>query len=429
MHAHANKSARTVCARIVSHWMTAGDFPDRLLPADTDQRALVQEIVYGTVRFKRALEWILARLVPRDPDPQAAGYLLIGLYQLFKMDNIPPHAALNETVEAAKADLDPARVRFVNGVLRNALRRKTALEAGLAAAAPGIRLSHPDVLVERWDRHYGKDAAEALCEWNNRRPGVVIRLNAGEHPEAQALRGMLTPHPADPERYFVPSAGTPVSALPGYGAGIFTVQDPVTQMAVTLLDTAPGLRLFDACSAPGGKTFAAADLMRDQGLIVAADLHEDRLGRLRSNAERMRFACIRVLQSDARRPSAEVSALAPFDRILLDVPCSNTGVLARRPDARWRFSMERMEALVHTQGLMLDATAGLLGEGGILVYSTCSLEPEENMLQVRGWLERHPGFRMGRYRESLPPGSGMDGAFAVQLIRDAGHAWHGSQDA
>jgi len=410
-------SPRTVAARILARWLLTGDFPDRLIPENTPQRNLVQEMGYGAVRWRRTLEWLLTGMVSREPDPETKAYLLIGLYQLFRMDNVPAHAALNETVEASKADLDPARVRFVNGVLRNALRRREAMLSDLSRTALGIRLSHPDLLIERWSRQYGDAATAALCEWNNRRPEVFVRLRGTDTPAHAALREQLSPHPIATDFLRVP-AGTAVSELPGFETGTFYVQDPATQLAVALLAPEPGMRVLDACAAPGGKAFACADRMQDKGVIIAADLHEDRLRRLRENAARMNLSCLQVVQADAAAPAgAAIRAHAPFDRILLDVPCSNTGVLNRRPDARWRFAPEKLETLTRLQAAMLDAATALLADDGSLVYSTCSLEAEENQQLVERWLAANPAFRMDEQRTSLPPDSGMDGAFAARIKR------------
>ncbi len=415
------QSPRTVCARALSRWLVSGDFPDRLIPEQTTQRHLVQEMLFGSVRWKRLLEWVLQSMVPRDPDPQTKAYLMTGLYQLFCMDNIPAHAALNETVEAAKADLDTSRIRFINGVLRNSLRQRDHIQDALSKAPVGIRLSHPDTLIARWTSFYGAAAMEALCNWNNQRPAVSIRLFAdARHPENETLRRMLAAHPVVPDCFLQVPPGTVVTDLPGYATGAFYVQDPATHLAITLLELEPGLKLLDACAAPGGKALACADRMQDQGVILAADLHEDRLKRLRENVQRSGAGCIRIVQADATQHPGDGEILkdAPFDRILLDVPCSNTGVLNRRPDARWRFSGDRLAAMVALKHRMLEAAASLLAPGGILVYSTCSLEPEENMQQIRDWLITHADFKTGRQRFSLPPDAGTDGAFAAQLIRD-----------
>ncbi len=411
---------RTICARTLCRWLISGDFPDRVLPDQVARRPLIQEMVFGCVRWKRFLEWILERQIAREPDPLTKAYLLTGLYQLFCMDHIPAHAALNETVEEAKADLDPYRIRFVNGVLRNVLRKQSQIRQEASLASDGIRLSHPDDLLKRWSAEFGPTVTEALCNWNNMRPTVSIRILAGNnHPEIPTLREMLTPHPADPDHFLLVPAGTEINRLPGYESGAFYVQDPATHLAVELLELEPGVKMLDACAAPGGKAIACADQIRNQGSILATDMHEDRLKRLHENIARTVSGCIEVVQADATASPAPGPVLdrAPFDRILLDVPCSNTGVLNRRPDARWRFSEKRLETLVSLQTRMLDAASQLLSEDGILVYSTCSLEPEENLLQVHQWLARHPGFKVGRLRLNIPPASGADGAFAAQLIR------------
>jgi 16S rRNA (cytosine967-C5)-methyltransferase len=419
------ESPRRTCARIISHWLTTQDFPDRMLPKDTKDRAFIQEVVYGTCRWTRLLEWIMNTLVTREPDPQSKAYLLVGLYQIFIMDTVPPHAAANETVEAAKADLDPARIRFINGVLRNSLRKEDEIRDSLWDQVPGIRTSHPDRLIERWTAQLGADATEALCDWNNERPTVALRVNTmrstlADYAALLAEAGVkTTPHPADPDRFLTLPPGTIVRTLPGYADGTFAIQDPATLAAVDLLDLRPGLRLLDACAAPGGKTFACAERMQNEGLIIAVDRHADRLSQLNENADRMAFSCVQVARADAstREGLADVAAQGPFDRILLDVPCSNTGVIRRRPDARWRITDQRMRKLAGVQARMLNTCSKLLAPDGILVYSTCSLEPEENEGQLEHWLSQNPEFKLESQTISIPPESGMDGAFAARLIR------------
>ena len=189
-------------------------------------------------------------------------------------------------------------------------------------------------------------------------------------------------------------------------------------LAVDLLKLNPGgLKLLDACAAPGGKTFACAEQMKNNGTIIALDLHEDRLQVLRRNAQRLNKSCVKIHRADASRKStlAKIEELGPFDRILLDVPCSNTGVLRRRPDARWRFSAKRLRRLVGVQARILNACSRLLAPGGILVYSTCSLEPEENENQIDRWLSLNPRFRLLEQTASIPPDSGMDGAYCAAI--------------
>ena len=418
------ESPRLICARIVAHWLNTQDFPDRMLPRESKNRPFIQEVVYGVCRWTRLLEWIMNTLVTREPDPQTKAYLLIGLYQIFIMDTVPPHAAANETVEAAKADLDPARIRFVNGVLRNSLRKEESIRESLWDQSLGIRTSHPDLLIERWTRQFSAKEAEALCEWDNERPAVTLHVNT-HHIAFDAYKQQLsdagidaTPHAADPEHFLTLPVGTSVPSLPGYAEGAFTIQDPSTRLAVELLDLKPGQRVLDACAAPGGKTFACAELMQDKGLIVAVDRHADRLVQLSENAARLSFSCVEIVKADASTKLGleEVAKKGPFDRILLDVPCSNTGVIRRRPDARWRVTEQRLRKLTGVQARILNSCSKLLAPGGIMVYSTCSLEPEENEGQLEHWISQNPEFTIESQTVSVPPESGMDGAFAARLI-------------
>jgi 16S rRNA (cytosine967-C5)-methyltransferase len=195
------------------------------------------------------------------------------------------------------------------------------------------------------------------------------------------------------------------------------VQDPATDLAIDLLDPQPGMRLLDACAAPGGKTFACADRMQNKGQIIALDRHLDRLARMQENMQRLQFSIIKHMRADATNPRQLPQNT--FDRILLDVPCSNSGVLQRRPDARWRITPERIAAMTDVQTRMLDATAPLLAPDGALVYSTCSLEPEENQLCIENWIHENPAFQIMDTRTSIPPASQMDGAFAARIERKA----------
>ncbi len=294
------------------------------------------------------------------------------------------------------------------------------LQTALAAQKPGIRLSHPDALVERWTARHGEAAALQLCEWNNRPPPLVLRID----PSRVAMDDFVTslagagveagPHPFAPDRYIALARGADVRGLPGYAEGLFVVQDPSTLAAVELLDPQPGESVLDACAAPGGKTVAIAQRMKGSGGLVAVDVHADRLPALRQNLERLRLPWVSVHEADLTALPAD--AAGPYDAVLLDVPCSNTGVLRRRPDARWRFSTERLVRLAATQNALLTAAAAVVKPGGRLVYSTCSLEPEEGEGLVRGWLESHGGFSLDGERRCFPPVDGVDGAYAARLL-------------
>ncbi|MDP2991599.1 MAG: 16S rRNA (cytosine(967)-C(5))-methyltransferase RsmB [Kiritimatiellota bacterium] len=420
-------TTRAQAAAIIERWLATGDFPNLMLEDVREHRAFLMELVYGIVRWKRLLDWVVARYVRRSPEPSQQAFLLVGLYQLLKMTEVASFAAVHETVEAAKASLGARQADFVNAILRRTLREKDVLLAELDSQGLGIRQSHPDELLERWVRHFGLSPTEALCAWNNQRADVIIRVNQLKTtPEAYlktltaigvsrlSLRevGKVQPHtfPA----CFTLAHGVRVQDLPGYGEGHFMVVDPAAVQAVDLLDPQPGDHVLDACAAPGGKTALIAERLRLKGQLVAMDLRADRLPRLRTNLERLGCAAfVKVVQGDARRLRPE--SFGRFDRILLDVPCSNTGVIRRKPDVRWRFSKAGLTRLGATQRELLERMAGLVKRGGCIVYSTCSLEPEENDLLISAWLKSHPDFRLQSSRQSFPPTSGQDGAYAVLL--------------
>jgi 16S rRNA (cytosine967-C5)-methyltransferase len=331
------------------------------------------------------------------------------------MDHIPTHAAVHETVEAAKGKLDPARCRFINGVLRNSLRQKDNLNHKLQNTPTHVRFSHPKFLIQSWNKQFGVEATETLCQWNNQRPSNSMRVFPSRGDIATQLLQDLPPHPASPDFFRIIPGGQPIQTISGFKEGAFYVQDPATEIAVQLLDPQPGMKVLDACAAPGGKTFACAERMSDQGQIIALDKHPDRLQQMMQNMERMRFSNIKLQRGDATK-SSQLPA-GPFDRILLDVPCSNSGVLQRRPDARWRITKARISALQQMQHHLLDANAPLLAPDGALVYSTCSLESAENLACVETWLKENPDYVLRDTASSFPPESGMDGAFAARIER------------
>ncbi len=421
-------TTRSQAAAIIRRWIVTGDFPNRMLEDVREHRAFLMELVYGIVRWKRALDWVVARYVRRAPDSSQQAFLMVGLYQILKMTEVAAYAAVHETVEAAKAALGGRQADFINAILRRTLREKDSLLAELARQPLGIRQSHPDELLVRWNKHFGPGPSEALCAWNNQRADVIIRVNRLKTtPDAYrktlaalGVADQICPSQADgtqrhsDQACFTLAHGVRVADLPGYAEGQFMVMDPAAMKAVELLDPQPGDHVLDACAAPGGKTALIAERLQLKGQLVAMDLRDDRLPRLRANLERLGCAgFVKVVQGDARRLRPE--SFGRFDRILLDVPCSNTGVIRRKPDVRWRFSKAGLTRLVQAQRELLERMAGLVKRGGCVVYSTCSLEPEENELLVSAWLKSHPEFRRQDTHQSFPPVSGQDGAYAVLL--------------
>jgi 16S rRNA (cytosine967-C5)-methyltransferase len=416
------KKSRTLAAEIIGQWLQTEEFPDRLIPADIPDRAFTVELVYGVAKRKRTLEWLVSRLADRPPDPDVLPFLFVGLYQLFFMDSVPAHAAVDETVEAVKSGPASA-VSFVNGILRESLRRKPALLASLEKEDVGVRESHPEVLVQRWKRQYGDVPTRRLCAWDNTTPEVVLHINrlqttlAAFQEQLAAANINAAPHPARPSDCLILPRGIRVEAVPGYNEGAFTVQDPSTLLSIDLLAPQPGEHVLDACAAPGGKLALIAERMNGQGSIVAMDLYEDRLERLKQNIERLALKNVTVIRGNATTEANMNKVLGTqlFDRILLDVPCSNTGVLRRRADARWRFSLRRLANHADVQRLMLGNALLHLKSTGTLVYSTCSLDIDENENLVNAWLAKHPEWECTETLRSLPPDSGMDGAFAAKI--------------
>ncbi len=418
-------SSRFVAVQIIAKWLSDGDFPDRLLAdAKVDSRPFVMEIVYGVVRWRRLLDGIVRILSSRQPDSKLRPYLLVGVYQIFKMESLPSHAVVYETVEAAKAGGLDYAAGFLNAVLRRAIREKDEIIKRIAKADLGTRESHPDVLVKRWIKNFGVADTKRLCKNNNRRPRIVIhpvssRISMAEFRKLLEEKEIkFTVHPFLPDKFLVLSHGIKVPDIPGYRDGLFSVQDPATSEAVRIMDPQPGETVLDACAAPGGKTALIAERMQDTGTLIAMDLYEDRLQTVRQNMHRLQFSSVKVVQGDAGNDKIrQVAGIKEFDRILIDVPCTNTGVIQRRPDARWRFSEHRLDTLIKTQWAILCSISKLVKPGGVLVYSTCSLEPEEDYLLVEYWLKKEKQYCKEEEIRLFPPDSLTDGGYAVVLRR------------
>jgi 16S rRNA (cytosine967-C5)-methyltransferase len=418
-----SEGPRAVAARILERWLRTGDFPNRLLEGVTADRPFITEVVMGVARWRRALDWILERRVRHAPDPRIRAVLLAAAYELLFMDDTAVYAAVDGAVEAARQGAKDKRAGFVNAVLRGLVREKDAALAALREQPPAVRWSHPDALMDRWQRRFAPADLAALCEWDNSRPRVAVKINTLAVTRADLLarwtEAGVTPdawRAEEPDWLLLPR-GRGMESLPGFAEGWFAALDPSARLSVALLDPRPGDAVLDACAAPGGKTFLIAERLKGQGAILACDVHDDRLRQLRQTLARLKLQGLRVEPVDWVKHGRLPFEGSRFDRILLDVPCTNTGVLRRRPDARWRFSAGRMAALNRAQRAILDRAANLLMPGGVMVYSTCSLEPEENEDLVAAWLGDHPGFRLDREVRNVPPATGADGAYAARLVQ------------
>ena len=414
----ADSNPRLLAWQILRAWKPEGVYADEMIDhtarrhaLSPPNRAFLNAMVLAVLRNLTLLDaWIDHLRDGGKLDHDTRGWLRLGLAQCMLI-GLPEHAAVHETVDLA------GRGRgLVNAVLRRALRERAALEDLRAAAPPEIRFSLPEFLLARWSKRYHPPGMEKLAEWCQAPAPIIVRANElipGSTAKlgAQAGHVALEEHPG-----FFRCADLPREAL---ASGICYAQDPATAAAPLLLAPEPGMDVLDACAAPGGKAALLAQLMKNEGHLVATDAAPKRLERLRAN-----FARLHVKNADTLVHDWEASA-APaswrqrfpqgFHRILLDTPCSNTGVIRRRVDVRWRLQPAFLEEITPRQEALLARLLPLLRPGGRLAYSTCSIEPEENEQVVRAVLARLPGFRQLQTRSLIPHLSGTDGAW-VSLI-------------
>ena len=394
-------------------WERGTEFADAILhnafeqtDFSTPDRALFLEVFYGVIRFRRTLDFLIEKLRDEALDSRTLQALRMGLYQLLRT-RIPPHAAVNETVNAAGRSRS-----LVNAVLRRYLREEKQLLETLDRAPVGVRLSHPEVLVTRWTHQFGETDTAALCEWNNHPADILVRVN-----ELKVTAGELMSagggEPIKNHPLMLKMEKLPISWIV---RGLCYVQDPSTLMACELLAPQPGERVLDACAAPGGKTSYLAQLMNNEGRIVACDISADRLARMRNNLERLGVVNVEARMADwLQTPPRESEK---YDRILLDAPCSNTGVIRRRVDVRWRLKGDDFARMPKVQMGLIKNMAGQLKPGGALVYSTCSIEPEENGEVVRRVEREAPELKFRKSRQTLPFRDNVDGAFAALFTRN-----------
>lgn len=417
------QSARELAFAGLTRWRTSRQFADAILQNVIEQsgsvardRAFVTELFYGVLRNLSLLDFWIGMLRSGSIDADSRDLLRLGIYQIFFLD-IPDHAAVFETVSLA-----PPRGRtFINAVLRNALRRKAELVAAVKEQSIELRLSHPKFLVERWAKNFGHDEAAALCKWNNQPPPIYARVNllkisAGEFCTRYAG---CEPLPAYPD--FVRVTIVPRDAL---AQGHCYIQDPITIAACQLLAPQPGENILDACAAPGGKTALLAQMMKNRGRIVACDRDATRVTTLRENLVRLGVENASVFQHDWMSVGSmlPIDGRTAFDRILVDTPCSNTGVMRRRVDVRWRLTPEDFQRMQTAQLAILRCVIPFLKMGGALVYSTCSIEPEENESVVGAITHEFPFLQIRELKAVLPFRDHFDGAFAAKLISTRG-AW------
>lgn len=413
----AQTSARRVALAALRTWRRKKEFADAIISStlsasalQTADRAFVVELFYGVLRNFILLDFWISKVRRGHIDVDLRDLLRLGLYQIF-IAKTPEHAAVYEMVEIAPT----GQRAIVNAMLRSAARIRQELQEKANLQPLHVRASHPKFLIERWEKQFGTDATEALCAWNNLPPPTYARINRLRIDRQAFLERYRNARTMPDVPNFV-ELSSPVSAL---DQGDCYVQDPSTSIACELLQPKPGEKILDACAAPGGKTGYVAELMGNQGLIVGCDREPARLGLLDENLTRLGVRIAKIVCHDWTKSVAppEILSEAPFDRILIDAPCSNTGVMRRRVDVRWRLKPEDFNRMQARQIQIALAVFPLLKPGGILVYSTCSLEREENEDVVQQLLGQMSILQLEEERRFVPFQDNFDGGFAARLRR------------
>jgi 16S rRNA (cytosine967-C5)-methyltransferase len=425
---------RQIAVRLLRDADSPGDFIEHRIERDRfvqhlrpEDRRLVQELIFGVVRWRGPLDWMIAARTGGRPQRALAQTILrLGFYQLFWLDRVPAYAVINDAVELARRFGGEGLGKFTNAVLRGASRDREQIGKQfeeLQQRDPATAWSHPQWLVQRWTGHFGEAATRELLDWNNTPPDTFARLSprrlaADKVFELWREEGIRSePFGRDwiPEGLMhALQSHPPLAGLGSFKRGGFYVQDPSTLLAVRQLDPQPGETVLDLCAAPGGKTTYIAQRMENQGTIIAHDPSLERLRLVHDNASRLGCATI-TTTNVAPSPLREKGR---YDRILVDAPCSNTGVFRRRLEARWRLRPEDIGRLAGQQVQLLELAAQLLKPAGRLVYSTCSLESEENHGVIGRFLQTHPQFQCSAERQLTPFRDAVDGAFVAVLERE-----------
>ena len=421
-------TAREVAVGILTHFDKTHRIDDSTLNSLTGQeRQQANEIIQGILRRKMYLDFIIgeySHVAVSDMEAKFKNILRLGIYELLFMDGTPDYAAINEAVELAKTSISNKSGDLANAILRKVQREvanlpKPAFEDRTQLVA--VTFSHPEWLVKRWVERYGEREAFLLMQANNKRPNYFLRVN---NLKTQTENFKLRMSKAGVE--FVESEWLPgffqVQTLSDvikkgwFEKGLCQVQDIGAGFAPWIIDPQPGESIIDLCAAPGTKTIFLADMMTNKGTILSVDINAKRIERIAENAEACGADIVKIKRADAIEESFKLA-----DAVLLDAPCTGTGVLAKRADLRWKRTPEELEEITKTQWDLLDAAANMVSKNGRLVYSTCSIEPEENMDQINRFLQEYDNFVLEDLSGYLPEEVLIEGGKAYQTLPHVHH--------
>ncbi len=415
------RPARDAVVEILNRIDLKGAFAEPLLDSyltrqkDVDQRdrGLITELVYGVLRNRNSLDWVIAKTYAGDfvsLETAVRNILRTAVYQLMYTERIPAFAAVNEAVQTAKK-MCPAAAGLVNAVLRKTLLtiNKIAwpdIETDPVAAVSTL-YSHPPWLVERWIKQYSLKETIAICRENNTVPPLTIRINTLKTSRDTAILTLQSegisaePTSFSPEGLIILNNAKEIRKTIAFREGLFRVQDEASQLAAHFLDPRPGERVLDLCAGTGGKTLHVAALMHDRGEITAADVSQKKLQILKSEAKRLGVTTVKTIQENNTKRNDTIGK--NFDKVLVDAPCSGLGTLRRNPEIRWRVRLDEIKTLKHTQKRLLQSAAGYVKPGGSLAYCVCTTTPEETDEVADEFLQNNKAFVLKSPPVHLPP--------------------------
>jgi 16S rRNA (cytosine967-C5)-methyltransferase len=464
-------SARAICLDILDRAGGADVHPDRLLTDSFKRyrnltsldRAFLTELTYGVIRWRGRLDWVIRHFskIPFEKvEPRTLNILRLGLYQILFLSRTPSSAAVNESVELAKRTRGKGGAGFVNAVLRSSLRQKDEIRYPGFGQDPALHISvvqsHPLWLVQRWVKELGVEETLKICAYNNQISPLTLRTNTLKINRADLIEKLrekeLKPLPCTfSEEGILLQDPPPTSELPFLKEGLYIIQDEASQLITSLVDPKPGERILDACAAPGGKTTHMAQTMENRGEIYALDLSKGKLDWIEEMCQRLGVKIVKTIKGSAAASFPIAKGLV-FDGVLVDAPCSGFGTLRKNPDLKWRRGEKDIQRLSELQLSILGNLSGYVKDGGVLVYSTCTVFHEENEDVVERFLNEHSEFQLdpmervasdipacrqagiagdrseefrpfiqSRYFKTFPPQNEMDGFFAARLVKRNRH--------